>query len=94
MNGNATICNEKPVDIKPERIIAHRDFDKPTKNKNDIALIRLEQPVNFTSEWLQHIGEVAGALDQYMWTLWAVIHQRNCENVQIQAGSLIWMECM
>lgn len=51
---NTTRCSEPPVDIVPERIITHREFNKPFKNMNDIALIRLSQPVNFT-RWISPI---------------------------------------
>ena len=43
-------CNEPPVDIAIERITNHPQFDRPVKNMNDIALIRLAKPVNFTSK--------------------------------------------
>lgn len=44
-------CNETPLDINVERIIAHKDFLKEGNHLNmhhDIALLRLKEPVQFT----------------------------------------------
>ena len=49
---NQSTCADPPVDIKVQRIHIHQGFvnDKcALQLENDIALLRLEQPVNFTS---------------------------------------------
>ena len=49
---NEETCNDPPVDIKVQRILIHQEYVKETnalQKVNDIALLRLEQPVNFTS---------------------------------------------
>ena len=45
-------CADPPVDINVQRILIHQGFVNPASAMqlvNDIALLRLERPVNFTS---------------------------------------------
>ena len=46
------ICNETPQDFKIEEVIAHSDYAKPVAFRNDIALIRLDRPVNKTGTFV------------------------------------------
>ena len=47
---NKETCNDPPVDINVQRILLHQKyFETPLQLLNDIALLRLEEPVNFTS---------------------------------------------
>ena len=45
-------CNETPQDFKIEEVIAHSDYAKPVAFRNDIALIRLDRPVNKTGTFI------------------------------------------
>jgi hypothetical protein len=43
------ICNDPPVDIPIEKLIPHEQYDPTSLNQhNDIALLRLAQPVTYT----------------------------------------------
>ena len=49
---NQSTCADPPVDIKVQRIHIHQGFVNDNcalQLENDIALLRLEQPVNYTS---------------------------------------------
>ena len=48
-------CNETPQDFKIEEVIAHTDYAKPVAFRNDIALIRLDRPVNKTGTYIFEI---------------------------------------
>ena len=48
-------CNETPQDFKIEEVIAHSDYAKPVAFRNDIALIRLDRPVNKTGTFVFHM---------------------------------------
>lgn len=44
-----TDCNDAPVDLAPEEIIPHPQYNDQNRNKyHDIALIRLSRDVQFT----------------------------------------------
>ena len=49
------ICNETPQDFKIEEVIAHTDYNIPVAYRNDIALLRLDRPVNKTGTYLYKI---------------------------------------
>ena len=53
-SGTST-CNETPQDFKIEEVIAHTDYAKPVAFRNDIALIRLDRPVNKTGTYIYEI---------------------------------------
>lgn len=45
-------CNDPPIDLAPEEIIVHPQYDDKNRNKyHDIALIRLSQNVRFTGNF-------------------------------------------
>ena len=49
---NQKICADPPVDINVQKILIHQGFVNVASGMqlvNDIALLRLERPVNFTS---------------------------------------------
>ena len=49
---NQSTCADAPVDINVQRILIHQGYVKVRTGMqlvNDIALLRLERPVNFTS---------------------------------------------
>lgn len=43
-------CNDKAVDVKVENIMFYPNYTKRHFTKGDIALLRLEEPVNFTGK--------------------------------------------
>ena len=48
---NQTICSDPPVNITVQRVDVHPDFKAhPNHLKNDIALIRLNETVNYTGK--------------------------------------------
>lgn len=46
-------CNDPPVDVNVEKVIVHEDYLKGKKQerRNDIALLRLNQPVDLTGKY-------------------------------------------
>jgi hypothetical protein len=47
---NEQVCNDPPVDIPIEKLIPHEQYDPQGANQhNDIALLRLAQPVTYTT---------------------------------------------
>lgn len=47
---NGDCIDDKPVDIKVEKLILHENYTSGSRsNANDIALIRLSRPVTYTS---------------------------------------------
>lgn len=47
---NGDCIEDKPVDIKVEKLILHENYTSGSlSNANDIALIRLSRPVTYTS---------------------------------------------
>ena len=56
---NKSICANPPVDINVEKILMHQGYAKVETGLqlvNDIALLRLENPVNFTSKYYHSIN--------------------------------------
>nr|XP_017107880.2 serine protease grass-like [Drosophila bipectinata] len=51
--GNEKICLDSPLDVPIEKMFVHGGFNK-TRLVNDIALIRLKDPVRFT-DWIRPI---------------------------------------
>lgn len=51
--GNSKACLDPPLDVPVEKVIVHEEFDAFTF-LNDIALIRLKDPVQFT-DWIRPI---------------------------------------
>ena len=51
------ICNETPQDFDVDEIVFHPDYGLPAVFRNDIALIRLSRPANFT-------GKISQIIDQ------------------------------
>lgn len=49
-NADSSICSPAPQDYEIDSIISHRDYDVP-KYANDIALIRLRQSTNASSNY-------------------------------------------
>ena len=48
---NTTVCSDPPVDINVEKILIHPRFHETSMQMvDDIALIRLEKSVKFTSK--------------------------------------------
>lgn len=42
------ICNNKPVDVNITNYFFHPEYNVQNKTVHDIALLKLEEPVNFT----------------------------------------------
>ena len=42
------ICNDSPQDFDVEEIVFHQDYGVPQVFRNDIALLRLSRPANFS----------------------------------------------
>jgi len=58
--GVAQICADPPLDIDIEEVVPHDNYSTPIRFRNDIALIRLARPVNFT----EFVGPVCLPLDE------------------------------
>ena len=51
---NAKVCASPPIDVKVEQIMIHPRYGTvQSQLKNDIALLRLAQEVNFTGKLTQ-----------------------------------------
>ena len=47
-------CNDTPQDFDIEEIKFHPDYNRPTVFRNDIAIIKLAKPANFTGKFNNH----------------------------------------
>ena len=43
-----SVCNDSPQDFDVEEIVFHQDYGVPQVFRNDIALLRLSRPANFS----------------------------------------------
>ena len=54
------ICNDTPQDFDIEKIIFHPDYGVPHVFRNDIALLRLNRPANFSG--LLHMYYISNSI--------------------------------
>ena len=54
------ICNDTPQDFDIEEIIFHQDYGVPHVFRNDIALLRLSGPANFSG--LLHTYNISNSI--------------------------------